>query len=63
MLITFKKQSYEDGLILPPEHSVVLIILILIHCMMGKVNELNGFRNAVACCITCPSVVAFSITI
>jgi hypothetical protein len=40
MLTAFKKQACEDGLILPPEHSVVLIILILIHYMMGKLNQL-----------------------
>jgi len=49
MVITFKKQACEDGLILPPEHSVVLIILI--HYMMGKVNQVNEFSDVVACCM------------
>jgi hypothetical protein len=48
VLITFKKQACEDGMILPPEHSVVLIIIILIHNMMGKVNQLNEFSDVVA---------------
>jgi hypothetical protein len=49
MVITFKKQTCEERLILPPEHNVVLIILI--HYMMGKVNQLNEFSDVVACCI------------
>jgi hypothetical protein len=46
-LITFKKQACENGLILPPEQNVVLIILIL----MGKVKQLNELRDVVACCM------------
>ena len=51
MLITYKKQACEDGMILLPEHSVVLIIIILIHNMLGKVNQLNEFGDLVAGCM------------
>jgi hypothetical protein len=51
VLITFKKQANEFELILPPERSVVLIIVILIHYMMGKVNQLNEFSGVVASCM------------
>lgn len=51
MLITIKRQACEDGLILPPEQSVVLIILISIHYMMGKVKQLNEMRDVVVCCM------------
>jgi hypothetical protein len=50
VLITFKEQACEDGMILPPEHSVVLIIIILIDNMLGKVNQLNEFSDVVASC-------------
>jgi len=51
VLITFKRQACEDGLILPSEQSVVLILLIFIHYMMGKVKQLNELRDVVACCM------------
>jgi hypothetical protein len=50
VMITFKKQACEDGMILPPEHSVVLMIILLCN-RMRKVNQLNEFSDVVAGCM------------